>query len=120
VKKLDREKIAECIAGLRVLIDDWTKVETREIEEQAERLIIAKSAELVKFAESNNSEMACNCYGECDEDDFDDEDDGIAHACIRTAQIKSIDFSEDGVTKINMRHGEPIIFKDISEVMFIS
>ena len=110
---MDREKIAECIAGLRVLIDDWTKVETREIEEQAERLIIAKSAELLKLAEPKKS-----C--ECGEDDFDDEDDGIAHACIRTAQIKSIDFSEDGVTTIYMRHGEPIIFKDISEVMFIS
>ena len=84
---MDREKIAECIAGLRVLIDDWTKVETREIEEQAERLIIAKSAELLKLAEPKKSEILCNCCGECGEDDFDDEDDGIAHACIRTAQI---------------------------------
>ena len=61
---MDKEKITDCIAGLRVLIDDWTKVETREIEEQAERLIIAKAAELVKIAEPKKSEMACNCCAE--------------------------------------------------------
>ena len=68
MKILDKEKIAECIAGLRTLIEDWVKVETSEIEEQAERLIIAKAAELVKLAEPKKSEMACNCCGECAEE----------------------------------------------------
>lgn len=83
------------------------------------KLLLKYARELVAAADENEpqiSEMSCNC----DEDYFDDEDDGIAHACIRTAQIKSIDFADDGVTTINMRHGDPIIFKDISEVMFIS
>ena len=65
---MDKEKIAECIAALRTLIEDWVKVETSEIEEQAERLIIAKAAELVKLAEPKKSEMACNCCGECAEE----------------------------------------------------
>ena len=65
---MDKEKIADCIAGLRTLIEDWVKVETSEIEEQAERLIIAKAAELVKLAEPKKSEMACNCCGECAEE----------------------------------------------------
>ena len=65
---MDKEKIAECIAGLRTLIEDWVKVETSEIEEQAERLIIAKAAELVKLAEPKKSEMACNCCAECAEE----------------------------------------------------
>ena len=65
---MDREKISECIAGLRVLIDDWTKVETREIEEHAERLIIAKATELVKLTEpQKKSEMVCNCCGNYEE-----------------------------------------------------
>lgn len=83
------------------------------------KLLLKYARELVAAADENEpqiSETSCNC----DEDYFDDEDDGIAHACIRTAQIKSIDFSEDGAAAIRMRNGDPIIFKDISEVMFIS
>ena len=48
---MSEDKITTCISDLRVLIDDWAKVETREIEEHAERLIIAKATELVKIAE---------------------------------------------------------------------
>ena len=83
------------------------------------KLLLKYARELIAAADENeaqNSETSCDC----DEDYFDDEDDGVAHACLRTAQMKNIDFSKDGVTTINMRNGEPIIFKDISEVMFIS
>ena len=59
---MSEDKITTCISDLRVLIDDWAKVETREIEEHAERLIIAKATELVKIAEpQKKSEMVCNC-----------------------------------------------------------
>ena len=58
------KKITDCICELGEMIDDWATVRTREIEEQAERLIIAKAAELVKLAEPKKSEMACNCCGE--------------------------------------------------------
>ena len=61
---MDSEKIKNCIYILKDLIEDWNKVETSEIEEQAERLIIAKAAELVKLAEPKKSEMACNCCAE--------------------------------------------------------
>ena len=61
---MDSEKIKNCIYVLKDLIEDWNKVETSEIEEQAERLIIAKAVELVKLAEPKKSEMACNCCAE--------------------------------------------------------
>ena len=65
---MDSEKIKNCIYILKDLIEDWNKVETSEVEEQAERLIIAKAAELVKLAEPKKSEMACNCCGDCAEE----------------------------------------------------
>ena len=61
---MDSVKIVDCIYELKYLLDDWDKVETEEIEEQARRLIIAKAAELVKLAEPKKSEMACTCCGE--------------------------------------------------------
>ena len=110
------EKISEIVrlADQRVAI----RYINDDVAECYGKLLLKYARELVAAADENEptTETSCNC----DEDYFDDEDDGIAHACIRTAQIKSIDFSDDGVTTINMRHGDPIIFKDISEVMFIS
>ena len=64
---MDREnkvKILACISRLKFLTEDWSKVTTLEMSEQAERLIIAKAAELVKLAEPKKSEMACNCCAE--------------------------------------------------------
>ena len=58
---MDNVKITDCIYELKDLVEDWDKVETSEVEEQAERLIIAKAAELVKLATPKKSEMACNC-----------------------------------------------------------
>ena len=57
---MDKEKgkILACISRLKFLTEDWSKVTTLEMEEQAERLIIAKSAELLKLAEPKKS---CDC-----------------------------------------------------------
>ena len=114
--KKTSEKISEIVrlADQRVAI----RYINDDVAECYGELLLKYARELVATADENEptTETSCNC----DEDYFDDEDDGIAHACIRTAQIKSIKFSDDGVTTINMRHGDPIIFKDISEVMFIS
>ena len=111
------EKISEIVlmAEQRVAI----KHINSDVAECYGKLLLKYARELIAAADENeaqNSETSCDC----DEDYFDDEDDGVAHACLRTAQMKNIDFSKDGVTTINMRNGEPIIFKDISEVMFIS
>ena len=68
---MDREnkvKILACISRLKFLTEDWSKVTTLEMSEQAERLIIAKATELVKLAEPKKSEMACNCCAECAEE----------------------------------------------------
>ena len=109
-KIIDIVRLEEQGCVIKHIIDD--------VAECYGKLLLKYARELVAAADENEptTETSCNC----DEDYFDDEDGGIAHACIRTAQIKNIDFSDDGVTTINMRHGDPIIFKDISEVMFIS
>ena len=67
ISEQKEKKITDCICELGEMIDDWATVQTSEIEEQAERLIIAKAAELVKLAEPKKSEMACNCCGDCGE-----------------------------------------------------
>ena len=110
------EKISEIVlmAEQRVAI----KHINSDVAECYGKLLLKYARELIAAADENEPTTETSCS--CDEDYFGDEDDGIAHATLRTAQIKSIDFSDDGVTTINMRHGDPIIFKDISEVMFIS
>ena len=142
---MDKEKAPmymtkfDIVAGeMLALLDRFKRIEDTKIEGMLRGSIYQKAKDLVYAFEygvdleyGRQPLKAWNEYlsditavddydGEDDDKDFDDEDSGIAHACIRTAQIKSFDFSENGVTKINMRNGEPIIFKDISEVMFIS
>ena len=64
---MQREKIVNHISVLKTLIEDWNNLESHELQEQAERLIIAKSAELAEFAEvSKKSETPYNCCDECE------------------------------------------------------
>lgn len=96
----------DTLCELDEMIDDFESVKNPDVEEQVRNLLVEKARELIEVADNEDF-------------DEDDEDDGIAHATLRTAQIKSIDFSEDGVTTVNMRSGEPLIFKDVFEIMFI-
>ena len=58
---MNREKIVEQISVLKTLVEDWDNLESRELQEQAEVLIIANAAELVKLAAgAKKSEMAYN------------------------------------------------------------
>ena len=75
---MDDEKIAIMIDELGRMISDWRKVDSREVGELIEEMIIDKAAELTKLANPQPIAQTncgclcdeCQCHDECDDANF--------------------------------------------------